>query len=116
MSAYTDHVGLFEPAGGILYRTTAPILWELWRKGSGDFFTVPADTLFEVSVPAPLRWLFSPHDKRFLKGAALHDEMLKAGIDRLRAAAEFNIALRADGVGTAKRLAMFLAVALWKFR
>lgn len=115
MSAYTKHRGLFEPAGGIKYRTTEPIDWELWEKGSGDWFTVPAGTVFDVSIPLFLRWAFDPHDRRFLKAAALHDTMLESGIDRLRSAAEFNLALKADGVGMRRRLAMFLAVALWRF-
>lgn len=115
MSAYTANPGHFAPAGGIKYRTTAPIIWELWAKGSGNWFVVPTGTEFDVSIPGFLRWAFNPHDPRFLKAAALHDEMLKQGIDRLRAAAEFNLALKADGVGRAQRLAMFLAVSVYRF-
>lgn len=115
MSAYTTHDGLFVPIGGIRYRTTAEIAWERGEKGSGWWFHVPAGTAFDVSVPLPLRWIVSPHDKRFLKAAALHDAMLLAGVDRLRAAAEFNLALKADGVGRAKRLAAVAAVAFYRF-
>lgn len=118
MSAYTalQTAGLFVPAGGILYRTTAPIAWEVGKVGSGWWFTVPAGTVFDVSIPTPLRLLFSPHDPRFLKAAALHDEMLKAGFDRLTSAAVFNDALKADGVSGARRLAMTAAVAFYRWQ
>jgi len=116
VSAYTDSAGLFERLRGIRYRTLSEIRWELWSKGSGNWFVVPSGADFDVSIPRFLHWAFSPHDPRFLKAAALHDVMLQQGVDRLRAAAEFNLALKADGVGAGERLAMFLAVAVWKWR
>ncbi|KQT51981.1 hypothetical protein ASG43_20590 [Aureimonas sp. Leaf454] len=115
MSLYTANVQWFEPAGGIKFRTTLPIQWERGEKGSGWWFTVPAGFEFDVSIPWALRWAFRPTDPRFLKAAALHDAMLAAGIDRLRAAAEFSFALKADGVGAAERLVMFTAVAVWRW-
>lgn len=115
MSLYTQHAGDFIPVGGIDYVNTAPVEWERGEKGSGHWFRIKAGTRFQVSVPWWLQWLVDPHDPRFLKAALLHDEMLKRGVDRVRAAAEFNLALKADGVERAERLRMFLAVAVYKF-
>jgi hypothetical protein len=42
--------------------------------------------------------------------------MLSNGWSRIESAAVFHEALKADGVGRTKRLAMFLAVALWRYR
>ena len=116
MSAYTDNAAPFERLDGIRYRVLAPITWEMGKKGSGWFFTVPAGTMFDVSIPALLRWVFSPHDPRFLKAAALHDELLIAGIDRVTAAGAFNEALKADGVSAARRLTMTAAVAFYRWQ
>ncbi|WP_019998779.1 DUF1353 domain-containing protein [Aureimonas ureilytica] len=115
MSAYTDSPALFERLDGIRYRVLVPITWEIGKKGSGWAFTVLAGTVFDVSIPRPLWWVFSPHDRRFLKAAALHDELLIAGIDRVTAAGAFNEALKADGVSAARRLAMTAAVAFYRW-
>jgi hypothetical protein len=61
------------------------------------------------------RWAFNPHDPRFLKAAALHDEMLRCGWSRTTAAGEFHAALLADGVGRCTRFIMFSAVAFYRF-
>ncbi|WAJ27136.1 DUF1353 domain-containing protein [Antarcticirhabdus aurantiaca] len=118
MSLYTsvETAGLFVPVGGILYRTTAPIAWEVGKVDSGWLFTVPANTTFDVSIPLALRWAFSPRDPRFLKAAAIHDLMLIGGIDRVTAAGAFNEALKADGVSAARRLAMTSAVAFYRWQ
>ncbi len=76
---------------------------------------MPAGFRVDVSVPIPLRWLFSPHDPRFLKAAALHDHMLNEGWNRIEAAGPFERALAADGTSLWRRLVMFLAVALYRF-
>ncbi|MEI4262780.1 DUF1353 domain-containing protein [Roseovarius sp. D0-M9] len=116
MSDYTSIVGWCEPIGGIRYRSRRDLKWAVGHPRSGFVFVVPAGRVFDVSIPRALRWIFDPHDPRFLKAAALHDEMLMTGWARVTAAAEFHEALRADGVGRWARLAMFGAVALWRFQ
>ncbi|MGR3486035.1 MAG: DUF1353 domain-containing protein [Paracoccaceae bacterium] len=116
MSLYTDLPPGWAVRDGAGYRTTAPLVWEVGRKGSGMVYYVHAGTWFDVSVPRGLRWLVDPHDRRLRKAAALHDHMLASGWDRLTAGATFAEALRADGAGPAMRLAMWLAVSLWRWR
>jgi hypothetical protein len=99
MSSYTDLADWYEPAGGILFRVVRPVEWEIGRKGSGLWVIVPLNYVFDVSIPALLRWAFDPRDPRYLKAAAL-----------------FSDALKADGVGFFRRLAMVLAVVVYKFR
>jgi hypothetical protein len=122
MSAYTHAEDWCLPVGGILYQSIRPLSWEVGvlttedRPGSGMILTVPAGTVFDVSIPVGLRWLFDPHDPHYLKAAALHDEMLKRGWARTTAGAEFHEALKADKVARWRRLAMWLAVSLFKYR
>ena len=108
MSAYTDASAWYAPEGGG-YRTTAPLEWHVGREG-GPVVVVPPGFPFEVSTPPGLRWAADPHDPRYLKAAALHDWCLADGWDSVSAAAVFWTALEADGVGLARRVAMFLAV------
>ena len=115
MSRYTELSAWCEPLDGIRYRSTKPIIWEVGRKGSGLEVAVPAGTDFDVSVPRWARWLIDPHDTRFLKAACMHDMLLAWGWDRLTSAAVFGGALKADGVSAGKRLAMFLAVAVYRW-
>jgi hypothetical protein len=115
MSAYTDAVGWAERLDGIRYRVVKPLRWEVGSEGSGLWLEVPPGRVFDVSVPRLARWLFNPHDPRFRRAAALHDEMLVLGWSRLTAGAEFAEALRADGVGAGCRFAMWLAVSLWRW-
>lgn len=115
MSAYTKPGHWAVPVGGILYRADRPLSWEVGTTGSGLIVTVPKGTIFDVSIPRPLRWLFDPHDPAYLKAAALHDELLRRGWARTTAGAEFHEALRADGVALWRRLAMWLAVSLFKY-
>ncbi|WP_223479256.1 DUF1353 domain-containing protein [Oricola indica] len=114
MSAYTTHFAV-EPAGGILFRMMAPLAWHVGAM-DGPIYVVPSGFVFDVSIPWPLRLVFDVREPRYLKAAALHDHMLKAGWNRLTAAGEFHEALKADGVPLARRLVMYLAVALWQFR
>lgn len=100
---------------GTKYQTTAPISWEIGRLGSGLVYTVPVGTAFDVSVPRPLRWLFSPHNPSYLKAACVHDTMLIDGWTGVACGAAFHDALRADGVSVLQRLPMWLAVSLWKY-
>jgi len=115
MSAYTDALPVVDIGGGD-YLTDAPIRWDIGRKGSGLTYVVPAGFRFDVSIPGLFQWAFNPKDRRFLKAAALHDHMLIDGWSRVESAAVFHEALKADGVSSLKRLAMFLAVALWRYR
>lgn len=97
------------------YITTEPVAWEIGTKGSGLLLRVPAGFLFDVSIPAFLRWAFNPADPRYLKAAALHDYALSLGWGRVSAAAPFSEALRAAGVSRTRRLAMVLAVTIHKW-
>ena len=115
MTPYTAAHGWAERLGAG-YITTKPLAWELGRVGSGLWLRVPVATRFDVSVPRGLRWLFSPHDPRYLKSAALHDYALSLGWDRVSAAAAFSEALRASGVPRLERLVMVLGVVVFKFK
>ncbi|WP_061930097.1 DUF1353 domain-containing protein [Aureimonas sp. AU22] len=116
MGAYTDAPVIFERLGGIQYRQHGATHWEIGRKGSNYWFEVDDGTLFDVSIPAgPLRLIFDPHDPRYLKAAALHDELLRQGFDRVTAAGAFNQALNADGVSAARRFVMTAAVAFFRW-
>ncbi len=117
MSTYTESETWVRPKGLAQgrYETDGFLEWELGRKGSDLWVIVPKGFVFDVSIPCGLRWLFDPHDHRFLKAAAIHDWLLRLGWDRTTAAAVFHEALKADGVSKRTRLVMFLAVFLWKF-
>lgn len=114
MSSYTDSFGVIH-LDGVRYLLTAKLHWDIGAKGSGLTYRIGSGFVFDVSIPRILQWLFSPHDRRFLKAAALHDHMLEAGWSRAESAAVFHEALKADGVPRWKRMAMFLAVALYKY-
>ena len=117
MSSYTAINNWCEPVPAIAaFRVTRAVIWDVGRRGSGLVVVVPAGSIFDVSVPSGLRWLISPTDRRFLKAAALHDYLLSQGWDRVTAAAVFHDALAADLVGRPMRLAMWLAVSLWRWR
>ena len=116
MSAYTSPGKWCVSVGGILYRVEKPLSWEVGTKSSGMIVTVPKGTIFDVSIPRPLWWLFDPHNPAYLKAAALHDTLLLRGWPRTTAGAEFHEALRADGVALWRRLVMWLAVSLFRFQ
>ncbi|SFQ14537.1 Protein of unknown function [Roseivivax halotolerans] len=116
MSVYTDIGTWCEHVSGIEYRTTAPLTFEIGRKWSGLEIEVRRGTYFDCSIPRGLRWAFDPHDPRFLKASAIHDHLLGMRWDRVTAGAIFHDALKADGVGRARRLAMWLAVSLKGWR
>ncbi|RVV99691.1 DUF1353 domain-containing protein [Mesobaculum littorinae] len=115
MSAWTEAAAWYVPVGGLRFRVTAPLRWQIGREG-GPAVTVPIGYVFDVSVPRGLRWIVRPDDPRYLKAAALHDWLLDDNWHRVTAGAVFNEALAADGVGGLRRLAMWLAVSLWKWR
>jgi len=102
------------PRGG--YLTTAELVWEIGKVGSGLWLRVRPDFYFDVSVPLLVRWLFDPSDPRYRKASALHDYALSLGWDRVASAAVFNSALKASGVGSVERLAMTLGVISWRWK
>ena len=103
----------------------------------GPVYIVPEGRVFDVSIPRPMRLFLSPHNRRFLKAAALHDDMLCHGLcdqtvcdgghppelkadqvkwSREEAAGAFAAALKADGVGYWTRLIMHVGVIIWTTR
>lgn len=102
-------------AFGAGYVTTASLQWEIGKVGSGLLVVVHEGFAFDVSVPWFARWAFNPTDTRYRKAAALHDWALSEGWDRVAAAALFNDALNASGVGGVERLAMTIGVILWRW-
>ncbi len=117
MSRYTRLSDWCVPVSGIDYDVTVPLPWELGAKGSGLWLIVPRGTRFNCSVPRLLRWAFDPRDPRYRKASCLHDWLLAAkGWGRVAAGAVFHDALVADGVPPLERLAMWLAVSLYRFR
>ena len=127
MSKFTEQTDWHKPQGAG-YVTTATLEWEVGRKGSGLWGRVPVGFPFDKSVPRALRplrrlkrfWryfrIFDPHEPSHLKAAALHDWALADGWDRVAAAALFNDALKASGVGVIERLAMTIGVIVWKWK
>lgn len=116
MSAYTDTLAV-SPLPDGRWTLVGDLTWEIGYKGSGLLWIVPKGFSTDLaSFPTVTRLIFDRGDSRYAKASILHDHMLEAGVDRLTAAAEFHSALRADGVTGWRRLAMFLAVALWRFR
>lgn len=105
------------PAGGIDFVTTAPLRWEIGKQGSGVWMPeVPVGFVFQASIPRPLRWLWSPLDRRYLRAACLHDYALHVlGWDRVSAAAPFAASLRTHGVDKWQALAFTMAVIAWKW-
>jgi hypothetical protein len=115
VSSYTRLIDWCERIGDD-YVTTRAIRWQIGRVGSGHIYTVWPGYRFDVSIPWWARLVFDPHDARYLKAACLHDHMLEAGWDRVTAGAIFHQALRADGVPAWRRLAMWLAVSVYRFQ
>jgi Protein of unknown function (DUF1353) len=113
MSHYTDASGWFAPhPGGFISEAALP--WELGRRGSGLWVTVPAGFVFDMSIPRALHWAFDPRDGRYMKAAALHDYALQArGFDRVSSAALFSSALAADRVPAWQNLFFTLSVIAW---
>ncbi len=117
MSLFTELLDWCVPIGGIRYRTTRELCWEVGCKDSGLWVRVPTDYAFDVSIPKLLRWALDPHNPKYLKAGALHDFLLHDRLwDRVSSAAAVSDALKAEGVGRGKRLAMVLAVISWKWR
>lgn len=97
------------------YITTKPVIWEVAVEGSGWFITIPKGFIFDVSIPKYLRWILSPGNPKYRGAGCVHDYVLEMGWDWVRAAAEFNLVLKVSKVDLRVRLAMFLAVVLYKY-
>lgn len=112
-----EAVDRFERLSGTRYITLEPVRLRI-ESGSALFkMDVPEGFVFDVSVPRPLRWIFDPHDKRFLPASALHDYALhELKWPRALSAAPFSYSLRQQGVSRIKRLAMVLAVIVWRWK
>lgn len=115
MKSFTSNHNWYIRLQGVEYVTKVPLSFDLGFKGSGFSYTVPKNFKFEVSIPKGLRWILNPHNPKYLKAAVIHDHMLERGWDRPTAGGVFQAALKVSGVGSAKRLAMFFAVTLWKW-
>ena len=99
MSAFTDFDAFSRVHGKrTLYRGDRSTAWEVGRKGSGFWIVLPEGRTFDISVPRALEWLVSPHDRRMLPAAWLHDALLRQGFDRPFASGEFRRALIARKV------------------
>lgn len=101
------------PGARRAWRTLDPITWEIGKKGSGLWVTVPAGFEFESSVPRLCWWFFPPDDPRFLKAAAVHDWLLEASYAAAFAAGEWHSAAKSSGAPPVRRYLAFLAVAAW---
>lgn len=98
------------------YITLEEICWDVGFKGNKNKEIVPIDFPFNVSIPWYLLWLFSRHNPRYFRAAAVHDYLLKIGYDRVSAAGAFNHGLKAEDVPYITRFVMTLGVAVFKFR
>jgi len=106
--------GLFAPGLTRRWRTLRPVVWEVGRKGSGEFITIPAGREFESSVPRLARWWLHPDDPAFLLAALVHDHLLEAGTyGRPQAAAEWYDGALAGGAPKRKAKLAYVAVAAW---
>lgn len=104
---------------GTYYVTTSPLVMDVGGNGGQGLMSVivPAGFKFNVTVPKPLRWLISPHDKRLLRAAAFHDYALyRLKWSREMAAAPFGHELRKENFGKVRRLVMVLGVITWNWK
>ena len=95
------------------YRLDARLVWEIGAKGSGWKLIVRAGTIFDISVPRLLEWALSPHDRRVLLAAAVHDELLVRGHDAAFASAEFRRAAIARGCSVWRAWVLFFSTLAW---
>lgn len=108
----------FEAFGHVLgtrktYALNEPMQWDIGAKGSGWVLTIPAGTTFDISVPRWLEWIQSPHDRRVLPAATIHDELLRRGHDAAFASAEFRRASIARGISSWWAWVLFLTTLIW---
>lgn len=96
--------------GGDQYKVTHDIHWEIGKKGSSLWVTVPAGFQFESSVPRMFRWLVSQHDPELLFAAALHDWLLEGHYGAIFSAGEWYSATLKYEASTWKALPICLAI------
>jgi len=112
MSEATDYQG-FRPVEGIRYRLDTSVIWDIGREGSGWPLSLPEGFEFDSSVAIIVRWLISPHRRRWLLAAAVHDILLQNGFDKAFAAGEwYRCAVACDPGNWLNRVA-YLAIA-WR--
>ncbi len=114
MSNFTDFEAFsLVPGTERTYQLEAPLSWEIGAKGSGWILEMPKGMTFDISVPAWLRWLLSPHDRAVLLAAGVHDELLRKGHDAAFASAEFRRAIIARGKSLVWSWLLFFATLFW---
>ncbi len=113
MSTFTEFDAFYAASRGLVYELCAPLVWDIGCEGSGWVLTIPAGTRFDISVPRWLEWALSPHDRRVLPAAAIHDELLNRGHDAAFASAEFRRAAIARGVRPWFGWLLYGAVLIW---
>lgn len=114
MSRFTDFDAFYAIVpGSRLYELAAPLAWDIGCEGSGWVLDLAWGTRFDISVPRWLEWVLSPHDRRVLPAAAIHDELLRKGHDAAFASAEFRRAAIARGVRPWFGWLLFAAVFFW---
>lgn len=114
MSEFT-HFEDFEHVEGTkkTYILNSKLCWEVGKLGSGWELHIKAGTEFDISVPPGLEWAQSPHDRRVLLAAAVHDELLIKGHDVGFASAEFRRALMSRGVSIFGAWILFISTLVW---
>ena len=98
--------------GSRTYVQRSPTSWDVGRKNSGYVLELKAGRPFDISTPRLLRWVQSPHDRRVLMAARVHDELLEEGFDQAFAASEFRRALKARGISTQYAWVLFFVTLL----
>lgn len=116
MSEYTQALDWCEHLDGIRYVSTREIVWYIGSLDSGLRQEVPAGEVFDGTIPWWACWLFSPHNRKYLKAFLLHDYFLRIGWDRFTAGAQFHQALFADGAGKMERAIMTVVVMFFKYQ
>ena len=114
MSMYTQCEDFYlVPGERTLYRLGCDIVWEIGAAKSGWKLIVKKGTTFDISVPRWLEWVQSPHDRRVLLGAAIHDELLILNLDAVFASAEFHRAIRARNTPPLRAWLLFISTLVW---
>lgn len=114
MSAFTELILIGQVEGTRkTYISLEDICWEIGKEGSGYKLVIEEYTPFDISVPRCLEWAQSPHDRRLLPAAAIHDELLKRGFDKAFASAEFRRAAIARGINPAWAWILFILTLIW---
>ena len=114
MSAATKYDD-FERVGRF-YKTGSPLTWAIGRKLSAWKLDIPADFVFESSIPWWLRWLVSPHRREWLLAACVHDYLLAHGYDAAFAAGEWYRAAKAMDAGNWLLRPALAAIIWWTVR